>query len=251
MADAAARPTRAELRVAARAQARAERRDAARTATRTALLGVALPSLAALAVAGAAAVTVHGGAAGRVVAGAGQRTADPAAVGGEAGRASRGEARTALSVPEPSPVVAPPAPVPTPAPTPERPKVALPVAEHGLSATYGDAGTHWTARHTGIDFPVQGGTAVLAATDGTVRTRWNPAYGYTATVTAPDGTETWYCHLRTYKVRRGQVKAGDVIAYSGSSGNSTGPHLHFEVRPGGGAPVDPLPWLLGQGLDPR
>jgi murein DD-endopeptidase MepM/ murein hydrolase activator NlpD len=47
------------------------------------------------------------------------------------------------------------------------------------------------------------------------------------------------------------VKAGDVIAYSGDTGNSTGPHLHFEVHPNGGAAIDPLPWLLAHGLDPR
>ncbi|CAM5514876.1 Peptidase M23 domain-containing protein OS=Streptomyces microflavus OX=1919 GN=Smic_50420 PE=4 SV=1 [Streptomyces microflavus] len=46
------------------------------------------------------------------------------------------------------------------------------------------------------------------------------------------------------------MKAGDVIAYAGSSGNSTGPHLHFEVRPGGGASVEPLAWLRSHGVDP-
>ncbi|MEV5598261.1 M23 family metallopeptidase [Streptomyces sp. NPDC052496] len=132
-----------------------------------------------------------------------------------------------------------------------RPKFALPVAQHGLSALYGQAGLNWMSVHTGIDFPVDYGTPVMAATDGTVRTQFNTAYGNMAIVTAPDGTETWYCHLSTTKIRSGKVKAGDQIAYSGDSGNSTGPHLHFEVRPGGGSAVDPLPWLRSHGLNPN
>ncbi|QLE73560.1 M23 family metallopeptidase [Streptomyces rectiverticillatus] len=131
----------------------------------------------------------------------------------------------------------------------ERPKFSLPVAQHGLSAMYGQAGVNWMSVHTGIDFPVSYGTPVMAATDGTVRTQYNVAYGNMAIVTSPDGVETWYCHLSSTKLRSGQVKAGDVIAYSGNSGNSTGPHLHFEVRPGGSA-VDPLPWLRAHGYDP-
>ncbi|WP_327374626.1 M23 family metallopeptidase [Streptomyces sp. NBC_01216] len=131
-----------------------------------------------------------------------------------------------------------------------RPKFLLPVKLHQLSARYGQAGVNWMSLHTGIDFPVQYGTPVMAATDGTVRTQWNSAYGNMAIVTAADGTETWYCHLSSTKIRSGKVKAGDVIAYSGNSGNSTGPHLHFEVRPNGGTPIDPLPWLRGHGLDP-
>ncbi|WP_455360345.1 M23 family metallopeptidase [Streptomyces sp. SYSU K21746] len=131
-----------------------------------------------------------------------------------------------------------------------RPKFALPVKQDGLSAQYGQAGVNWMSLHTGIDFPVSYGTPVMAATDGTIRTQWNSAYGNMAIVTAPDGTETWYCHLSSTKFRSGTVKAGDVIAYSGNSGNSTGPHLHFEVRPGGGAAIDPLAWLRGHGLDP-
>ncbi|MET9665394.1 M23 family metallopeptidase [Streptomyces sp. NPDC006475] len=131
-----------------------------------------------------------------------------------------------------------------------RPKFVLPVKQGGLSAYYGQAGVNWMSLHSGIDFPVSYGTEVMAATDGTVRTQYNSAYGNMAIVTAADGTETWYCHLSTTKIRSGSVKAGDVIAYSGNSGNSTGPHLHFEVRPGGGAAIDPLPWLRSHGLDP-
>ncbi|MGW6715599.1 M23 family metallopeptidase [Streptomyces globisporus] len=131
-----------------------------------------------------------------------------------------------------------------------RPKFVLPVKQHGLSAYYGQAGVNWMSVHSGIDFPVSYGTPVMAATDGTVRTQLNSAYGVMAIVTAADGTETWYCHLSSTKIRSGPVKAGDVIAYSGNSGNSTGPHLHFEVRPGGGTAIDPLVWLRSKGLNP-
>ncbi|MFD5522044.1 peptidoglycan DD-metalloendopeptidase family protein [Streptomyces sp. NPDC127066] len=132
-----------------------------------------------------------------------------------------------------------------------RPKFALPVVQQGLSAYFGQAGVNWMSVHTGIDFPVSYGTPVMAATDGTVRTQWNSAYGNMMIVTAMDGTETWYCHLSTYKLPSGTaVKAGDQIAFSGNSGNSTGPHLHFEVRPAGGAAIDPLPWLRSHALDP-
>ncbi|MBU6532675.1 M23 family metallopeptidase [Streptomyces mayonensis] len=133
-----------------------------------------------------------------------------------------------------------------------RPKFALPVAQHGLSAYYGQAGINWMSVHSGIDFPVSYGTKVMAATDGTVRTQYNSAYGNMMILTAKDGTETWYCHLSSYQVPSGTtVKAGDAIAFSGNSGNSTGPHLHFEVRPAGGSAIDPLSWLRSHGLNPQ
>ncbi|MFJ3662045.1 M23 family metallopeptidase [Streptomyces sp. NPDC090119] len=132
-----------------------------------------------------------------------------------------------------------------------RPKFAIPVFQKGLSAQFGQAGVNWMSVHTGIDFPVSYGTTVMAATDGVVTTKWNSAYGNMLVLTAKDGTETWYCHLSSYRVPSGtSVKAGHPIAYSGNSGNSTGPHLHFEVRPAGGAAIDPLPWLRSHGLDP-
>ncbi|WP_327172225.1 M23 family metallopeptidase [Streptomyces sp. NBC_01336] len=132
-----------------------------------------------------------------------------------------------------------------------RPKFVMPVKDHQLSAYFGQAGVNWMSVHTGIDFPVDYGTPVMAATDGTVRTQFNTAYGNMAIVTAADGTETWYCHLSSTRIRSGSVKAGDVIAHSGDSGNSTGPHLHFEVRPGGGAAIDPLPWLRSHNVNPN
>ncbi|MEU3572648.1 M23 family metallopeptidase, partial [Kitasatospora sp. NPDC036755] len=173
-----------------------------------------------------------------------------AVAAGAPAQASRGDARRPLAGAQPA--EAPTAqPTAEPAPEPVKPKVVMPVARHGLGEVFGEAGTHWANRHTGIDFPVDGGSEVYAVTDGTVRTQWNPFYGYMTILKMPDGTEAWYCHLRAYKVRKGPVKQGDVIAFVGSSGNSTGPHLHFEIRPQGNGPIDPLPWLLSNGLDPR
>ncbi|MCK1816122.1 M23 family metallopeptidase [Streptomyces sp. XM4011] len=89
-----------------------------------------------------------------------------------------------------------------------------------------------------------------AATDGTIRTQWHISYGNLLILTAADGTETWYAHLSSTAYQSGYVQAGTVIAYSGNSGNSTGPHLHFEVRPAGGGTIDPLTWLRNKGLEP-
>ncbi|MEO3974134.1 M23 family metallopeptidase [Streptomyces sp. CAU 1734] len=129
-----------------------------------------------------------------------------------------------------------------------RPKFALPVKSKVLSTYYGESGVNWMSLHTGIDFPLSFGANIYAATDGTIRTQFHNAYGNMIILTAPDGTETWYCHLSSAKIRSGTVKAGDVIGYAGNTGNSTGVHLHFEVRPGGGATVDPLQWLRSKDL---
>ncbi|MFF7642890.1 peptidoglycan DD-metalloendopeptidase family protein [Streptomyces canus] len=131
-----------------------------------------------------------------------------------------------------------------------RPKYALPVAQRGVGELFGAVGSMWSNRHTGLDFPVPMNTPVMAVTDGTVQAKWNQFYGNMVIVTAPDGTETWYCHLASARIRSGSVKAGEVIAYAGSSGNSSGPHLHLEVHPGGGDAVDPLAWLRSHGLEP-
>ncbi len=70
-------------------------------------------------------------------------------------------------------------------------------------------------------------------------------------ITLEDGTELWYAHQTSYIVSVGQdVRAGEVVGYVGSTGNSTGSHLHLEVRPGGGDPVDPYTALVYHGLTP-
>lgn len=234
-----------------------------RPAKRSALLTVAVPSVAVMGVAACAAATVTGSSAGS---GSTKTRADAATTTATtkldqqlagvsrdaddfADRASRTQERIDLK--ERQATERKKKEAEAIAKEAARPKILLPVTQKGLSAYFGQAGVNWMSVHTGIDFPVSYGTPVMAATDGTVRTQWNSAYGNMAIVTSPDGTETWYCHLSSTKIRSGTVKAGDVIAYSGNSGNSTGPHLHFEVRPAGGAAIDPLQWLIKKGLDPR
>ncbi|MCW7947328.1 peptidase M23 [Streptomyces hygroscopicus] len=246
-------------RPASRAAGRSRRRSPAK---RSALLTVAVPSVCVMGVAGIAAASVGVGGGKNTTAGAtpvkpsaannkldSQLESLSAGANDFAGRASRTQERIDLKAQQ----VADKKKAAAEAALKERmrPKFVLPVTQRGLSAYFGQAGVNWMSVHTGIDFPVAYGTTVMAATDGTVQTKWNSAYGNMMIVTAKDGTETWYCHLSSYQVPSGTtVKAGQPIAYSGNSGNSTGPHLHFEVRPNGGAAIDPLPWLRSHGLDP-
>ncbi|MFC5724742.1 M23 family metallopeptidase [Streptomyces gamaensis] len=127
----------------------------------------------------------------------------------------------------------------------------LPVRSYTLTAGFGQAGNMWSAHHTGEDFAASPGTPVKAVSGGTITSAgWAGAYGYRVVLTLDDGTQLWFCHLSSMTVTSGKVKAGDVIGRVGATGNVTGPHLHLEVRPGGGTPIDPLPWLRGRGLHP-
>ncbi|WP_336782118.1 murein hydrolase activator EnvC family protein [Paenibacillus illinoisensis] len=100
--------------------------------------------------------------------------------------------------------------------------------------------------HNGIDFAVPVGTSVHAASGGIViMAEWYSGYGYTVIVDHGGGLWTLYGHLREggFKVSKGDtVSKGDLIAESGNTGNSTGPHLHFEVRENG-TPVNPMNYL--------
>jgi peptidoglycan hydrolase-like protein with peptidoglycan-binding domain len=102
-------------------------------------------------------------------------------------------------------------------------------------------------RHTGIDFPQSMGAPVGAAGVGVVGfAGWNSGgYGYLVVVKHRLGFETWYAHLSSIAVAPGQrVQGGSRIGYVGSTGRSTGPHLHWEVRRFG-TPIDPAPYMLG------
>lgn len=101
-----------------------------------------------------------------------------------------------------------------------------------------------STNHKGIDLATPTGTAVMASCGGTVtRAGWLGNYGYVVFLSHPDGRETRYAHLSKVLVSAGQsVKQGQKIALSGNTGNSTGPHVHFEILING-VSVNPLKYL--------
>ena len=111
-------------------------------------------------------------------------------------------------------------------------------------------GTRWGRAHAGLDFASGVGAPVRAAAAGTVATVASEnGYGITVRVHHPDGAETVYAHLSTTEVQPGQrVAVGQQLAREGSTGRSTGPHLHFEVRYAG-TPVDPAAWLRERAVE--
>jgi murein DD-endopeptidase MepM/ murein hydrolase activator NlpD len=132
-----------------------------------------------------------------------------------------------------------------------QPAVAIPsiapVQGFRLSSSYGERehpvlGGH--RMHKGLDLAVPSGTPVRAPADGVVeRASWFSSYGNFIEIEHGGNMETRYGHLSAYNVVEGQhVHKGDVIGYVGSTGRSTGPHLHYEVRIGGEA-VDPTPYM--------
>lgn len=111
-------------------------------------------------------------------------------------------------------------------------------------------GYRWGVLHAGIDLANSIGTPIMAVSDGVV-IEAGPAGGYGMLVKLrhADGTVTLYGHINTALVSVGErVMAGDQIATMGNRGNSTGPHLHFEVLQGGTERIDPVPWLAKRGL---
>ena len=98
--------------------------------------------------------------------------------------------------------------------------------------------------HAGIDIPAETGQPIYASADGTVVLAGSyGGYGNAVVVDHGEGMSTVYAHQSSLAVSTGtQVLAGDTLGYVGSTGYSTGPHLHFEIRLGG-APTDPLAWF--------
>lgn len=128
----------------------------------------------------------------------------------------------------------------------------LPIHDYHLSAGFGQTGPLWESIHTGLDFGASTGTDLVAVADGTItEVAYAGPYGIRTILTLEDGTEVWYCHQLTPLVYEGQaIMIGEPLGLVGSTGNTTGPHLHLEVRPGAGAPIDPAAWLAGHGMDP-
>ncbi|HBS44483.1 MAG TPA: hypothetical protein DEA91_08525 [Paenibacillus sp.] len=126
----------------------------------------------------------------------------------------------------------------------------LPVGSARISSSYGPRTHPITGErgkvHTGVDFAVPQGTSIHAADSGTVIVaEWYSGYGYCVIIDHGGGVWTLYGHIRKGGIRVSsgdKVNRGDVIAESGSTGNSTGPHLHFEVRIDGKT-VNPMPYL--------
>ncbi|MFR9674675.1 peptidoglycan DD-metalloendopeptidase family protein [Streptomyces sp. TR06-5] len=121
------------------------------------------------------------------------------------------------------------------------------------STPYHQAGSSWSSGyHTGVDFAAATGTTVKAAANGTVVSAgWGGAYGNQIVIQHDDGRYSQYGHLSSLSVSAGQrVEAGQAIGAVGTTGNSTGPHLHFEVRTGPdyGSDIDPVEYLRANGV---
>jgi murein DD-endopeptidase MepM/ murein hydrolase activator NlpD len=112
-------------------------------------------------------------------------------------------------------------------------------------------GARWGTTHWGIDIANRIGTPILSAADGVIAESGPaPGFGLWIRVEHADGTTTVYGHIDRSLVREGQkVKAGEQIATMGNRGQSTGPHLHFEVWNANGAKINPVTWLRSKGLN--
>ncbi|MEH6376666.1 peptidoglycan DD-metalloendopeptidase family protein [Streptomyces sp. KLMMK] len=131
-----------------------------------------------------------------------------------------------------------------------------PLAEYQVGQPFGKAGKMWAAKHSGQDLVVGSGTPVMSVHGGTVVKAGpngggdGPAYGNAIVIKHDDNTYSQYAHLSQVKVSVGQsVSTGQVIGLSGSTGNSSGPHLHFEIRttPNYGSAVEPVAFLKAHG----
>ncbi|MFI1397149.1 M23 family metallopeptidase [Streptomyces sp. NPDC020681] len=130
----------------------------------------------------------------------------------------------------------------------------LPVAGSHVTTGYKAGGSLWSSgSHSGVDFRAASGSSVVAVGAGTVvEAGWGGAYGNNIVLRMKDGSYTQYGHLSSISVSVGQsVAAGQRIGLSGSTGNSTGPHLHFEVRttPEYGSDINPVAYLRAHGVN--
>jgi murein DD-endopeptidase MepM/ murein hydrolase activator NlpD len=126
--------------------------------------------------------------------------------------------------------------------------MGLPIKDGKITTPFGKKGKMWSSgMHTGVDFAIPSGTDILAVADGKVaNANWGKAYGLQI-VQKIDGQDTWviYAHLSKSLVKPGdEIKKGQHIGESGNTGNSSGPHLHFEARSN-------VRWSAGKAQDPK
>lgn len=128
-----------------------------------------------------------------------------------------------------------------------------PLLSYELTARFGSAGGRWSNGHTGQDFAVPIGTPVRAVGAGTVASiGCGGPFGISMVLRHDSGWYSQYAHLSAPIVPQGRrVRAGEWIGLSGTTGNSTGPHLHLEIRRTAefGSAVDPVGWLRARGVD--
>ena len=124
------------------------------------------------------------------------------------------------------------------------------VGEHSFTDTFGAPrmiGTPNAHVHQGTDINCELGTALVASETGIVEKVWvNPLGGNSIWLAGTSGTYYYYAHLSEYAVglhEQQRVKGGEVVGYCGITGNAEGPHLHFEIHPGGGIAINPYPIL--------
>jgi murein DD-endopeptidase MepM/ murein hydrolase activator NlpD len=128
----------------------------------------------------------------------------------------------------------------------------LPTVGYHLTGRFGMVSGLWSSFHTGLDFACPAGSPVYAVANGVITsTGYDGPYGNKTVETLADGTEIWYAHQEEIDVQVGDtVTSGQTIGKVGATGNTTGPHVHVEVRPGGGDPVDPYPAFVYHGITP-
>ncbi len=123
----------------------------------------------------------------------------------------------------------------------------MPVKSYRFSSPYG---WRWGRLHAGDDFATPVGTPAVSMSAGTVVFAGQQSgYGSKIEIRYWDGTLSYYAHLSRIDVNVGdEVTPDQVVGATGNTGHSTGPHLHLEIHPDGGGPVDPRPWLAERGL---
>ncbi|GAA2379893.1 hypothetical protein Cme02nite_16750 [Catellatospora methionotrophica] len=162
------------------------------------------------------------------------------AVAPKAAQPAQSKAKAGTSVPKAAPKAA--------APVKVRPTWGSPMPGAQVTSCFGQ---RWGVLHAGVDLAEPAGTPIRAVGPGTVfSSGWAySGYGISVVVDHGDGYFTHYAHMSRDAVKVGQkVKAGDLLGYEGSTGDSTGPHLHFEVHKGMWNQIEPSAWLKARGV---